>query len=1449
MAAGVITGSAAVCQSQSGVSFSVPAITNATGYIWTLPAGATIATGANTNSITVDFSAVSTSGNVTVQGSNACGNGTLSGNFAVTVNPLPVAAGVITGSAAVCQLQSGVSFSVPAITNATGYIWTLPAGATIATGANTNSITVDFSAVSTSGNVTVQGSNACGNGTLSGNFAVTVNPLPVAAGVITGSAAVCQSQGGVSFSVPAITNATGYIWTLPAGATIATGANTNSITVDFSVVSTSGNVTVQGSNACGNGTLSGNFAVTVNPLPVAAGVITGSAAVCQLQSGVSFSVPAITNATGYIWTLPAGATIATGANTNSITVDFSAVSTSGNVTVQGSNACGNGTLSGNFAVTVNPLPVAAGVITGSAAVCQAQGGVSFSVPAITNATGYIWTLPAGATIATGANTNSITVDFSAVSTSGNVTVQGSNACGNGTLSGNFAVTVNPLPVAAGVITGSAAVCQSQGGVSFSVPAITNATGYIWTLPAGATIATGANTNSITVDFSAVSTSGNVTVQGSNACGNGTLSGNYAVTVNPLPVAAGVITGSAAVCQSQGGVSFSVPAITNATGYIWTLPAGATIATGANTNSITVDFSAVSTSGNVTVQGSNACGNGTVSGNFAVTVNPLPVAAGVITGSAAVCQSQGGVSFSVPAITNATGYIWTLPAGATIATGANTNSITVDFSAVSTSGNVTVQGSNACGNGTLSGNFAVTVNPLPVAAGVITGSAAVCQLQSGVSFSVPAITNATGYIWTLPAGATIATGANTNSITVDFSAVSTSGNVTVQGSNACGNGTLSGNFAVTVNPLPVAAGVITGSAAVCQAQGGVSFSVPAITNATGYIWTLPAGATIATGANTNSITVDFSAVSTSGNVTVQGSNACGNGTLSGNFAVTVNPLPVAAGVITGSAAVCQSQGGVSFSVPAITNATGYIWTLPAGATIATGANTNSITVDFSAVSTSGNVTVQGSNACGNGTLSGNYAVTVNPLPVAAGVITGSAAVCQSQGGVSFSVPAITNATGYIWTLPAGATIATGANTNSITVDFSAVSTSGNVTVQGSNACGNGTVSGNFAVTVNPLPVAAGVITGSAAVCQSQGGVSFSVPAITNATGYIWTLPAGATIATGANTNSITVDFSAVSTSGNVTVQGSNACGNGTVSGNFLITVNQIPVAVISSNSPVCAGSSIDLLAQTVAGATYNWTGPNGFSSTSQNPSIPSALPVDSGTYSLVISNNGCVSATSNQIIAVNNCGGADLSISQTVSNAHPIIGSTIVFSINVTDNGPSSSTGVIVTDPLQSGYTYISSNSPTGDYDPATGIWTVGSLNNGATDSLTITVTVNQIGPYDNTATVTGNEPDGNLLNNVSWIITYPTDFFIPEGFSPNGDGINDVFIIRGILNFPDNSIIIFNRWGNKVFEASPYLNNWDGKATMGLRIGGGDLPVGTYFYVFDKGDGTKIIKGTIYLNR
>ena len=92
--------------------------------------------------------------------------------------------------------------------------------------------------------------------------------------------------------------------------------------------------------------------------------------------------------------------------------------------------------------------------------------------------------------------------------------------------------------------------------------------------------------------------------------------------------------------------------------------------------------------------------------------------------------------------------------------------------------------------------------------------------------------------------------------------------------------------------------------------------------------------------------------------------------------------------------------------------------------------------------------------------------------------------------------------------------------------------------------------------------------------------------------------------------------------------------------------------------------------------------------------------------------------------------------------------------------------------------------------------------------------------------------------------------FVPDGFSPNGDNMNDLFEIKGISGYDKASLIVFNRWGNKVYESTNgYANDWDGTNQFGLAAGSRELPEGTYFIILNLGDGSKVMKDYIYLKR
>lgn len=111
--------------------------------------------------------------------------------------------------------------------------------------------------------------------------------------------------------------------------------------------------------------------------------------------------------------------------------------------------------------------------------------------------------------------------------------------------------------------------------------------------------------------------------------------------------------------------------------------------------------------------------------------------------------------------------------------------------------------------------------------------------------------------------------------------------------------------------------------------------------------------------------------------------------------------------------------------------------------------------------------------------------------------------------------------------------------------------------------------------------------------------------------------------------------------------------------------------------------------------------------------------------------------------------ADLALTNTVSNATPLVGDTLTFTITATNNGSSDNTGVQVTDLLPSGLTYVSSNAAAGTtYNSSTGLWNIGSIANGASKILTITATVNS-GQAGNTMTNTASKTAANITDPVS----------------------------------------------------------------------------------------------------
>jgi gliding motility-associated-like protein/uncharacterized repeat protein (TIGR01451 family) len=206
-----------------------------------------------------------------------------------------------------------------------------------------------------------------------------------------------------------------------------------------------------------------------------------------------------------------------------------------------------------------------------------------------------------------------------------------------------------------------------------------------------------------------------------------------------------------------------------------------------------------------------------------------------------------------------------------------------------------------------------------------------------------------------------------------------------------------------------------------------------------------------------------------------------------------------------------------------------------------------------------------------------------------------------------------------------------------------------------------------------------------------------------------------------------------------------------------------------------------------------------------------------------------------------------------------VGETISYTFTVTNVGNVTLTDIMVDDALPG---IVVSGSPIilapGDSDNTT-----------FTAVYTITKSDIDNGSVVNSAVVTGEDPQGDPVSDVSDDPSDSTDvdpngdgnpddptvietlgLVITTIFTPNGDGVNDVWALPGIANFKHNTVKIYNRWGNIVYEADHYIGDWDGHSNGRMTVSAEKLlPIGTYFYVIDLGTGHEPFTGYLYLNR
>ncbi len=291
------------------------------------------------------------------------------------------------------------------------------------------------------------------------------------------------------------------------------------------------------------------------------------------------------------------------------------------------------------------------------------------------------------------------------------------------MKGIIIVQACSVPAQPTAISGNASICLGSSN-TYSIAAVSGATSYTWAIPSGWT---GSSTTT-SITSIAGSIGGNITVKANNACGSSAVQ-TKSVTVNSIPSQPGAISGNAIICSATSN-TYSITAISGATSYIWTMPAGWT------GSSTTTSFTptASSTSGNITVKANNTCGSSIVQ-TKSISVNTAPIQPGAISGNATICEGSSN-TYSIASVSGATSYNWVLPLNWTGSSSVNS----ISTLATANSGDITVSASNSCGSSSMMlKNIIVTaIPPAP------SGSAA--QTFSEASTVADLVANGNSLIW-------------------------------------------------------------------------------------------------------------------------------------------------------------------------------------------------------------------------------------------------------------------------------------------------------------------------------------------------------------------------------------------------------------------------------------------------------------------------------------------------------------------------------------------------------------------------------------------------------------------------------------------------------------------------------------------------------------------------------
>jgi gliding motility-associated-like protein len=1140
-------------------------------------------------------------------------------------------------------------------------------------------------------------------------------------------------------------------------------------------------------------------------------------------------------ATSYAWTFIDGASSQTSTLTNPVITYSTAGSFA--VILTASNSTTSDTEIKTGYITVLPaatITLTSGVGSNIQSVCSnSPFAITYNITGATGANVTFSPVSAGATSSFVSSPSGGTLTISGTPTSSftySVTTTG-GSCAPLNASGSVSITPAPtLSLSSAASTAAQTVCLNTNIATINYSFGGSATGVTITgLPTNVFYATTSLSASVSGTPSTVGTYNFLVVTTGGTCPPDSLTGQIIVdTSHVLTLQSAAATTSQTVCVNDSITDISYVIGGSATGAtVIGLPTGIN---GSFLNGVLTISGSSSASGihSYTVSTTGVgCPSVTLTGS--ITIDALPVltlTSAAVTDTQTVCLNTSIATITYTFGGSATNVTITgLPSNVFYATSSSSASISGSPSTVGSANFMVVSTGGVCSPDTLVGQINVdTLSTITLASAIGSEHQTICANAnlSPLNFVIGgSATSAT--ISGFPAGITSMMSSDTLLIS---GSVATAGiypyNVTTAG-GACPSSTFSDTLFVQIAPtISLASGPLSDSQTVCTniAISPINYSYGGA--ATGItVIGLPNGVTTSTTGNTLTISGTPIQAGTFNFLAITVGGVCNPDTLTGTINVESPFITLVSPAYTNNQLICMNSpiDTIQYLISGVVST----YDLPIGASTSITAGAPDTLSIFGLPTTAGSYfyTIQYNGLCGNALVVGSLTILDT---IVNNQIGNDTTVCHGTSfqftGTNFTNSGITaynyswenapSATGP-WTAAPGINNLSGYSNNavlSVTLPFFRRIVTNGSCLDSSNV---------VQLTIDTIPAASNT-NSNYTVCINDT-VNVSGLTISNATPNGWSTTGSGVLQ---NLSGITPQYIPSLADAGTTVLltyeviSNNACSPLSLTGTIGIVVAPIPVALAGSSATACAnGTEINIPGTQAINGVISWTTTgNGTlsDSTVLSPTYTTNLADTGDTllFTMIVSDTSCTNPLSDT---------AQFQLFVDPIGINPVINAFAGpdVTIGLGDSIQLAASGVAITSWNWSPGFELSDSTI---FDPF---------------ASPIDTTVYMLTVFD----INGCIDTDTLIVNVVPV----TDFFIPNLFSPNGDGSNDFWEIPKLPYYPNTLVTIINREGMEVYRNANYDNTWDGK------YDGKELPEATYYYYVKLATNDKVYKGAVTILR